>query len=81
LPLYISIDKIQKDEGGVKAHVLYDIEAQVPVFCMITPATKPNSAEIPLTLYEPNAYYMFNRAYDSHKREASRVIQACQILR
>jgi hypothetical protein len=69
LPLYISIDKIQKDEGGVKAHVLYDIEAQVPVFCMITPATKPNSAEIPLTLYEPNAYTTCSTELTTHIKE------------
>lgn len=54
-------------EGGVKAHVLYDIEAQVPVFYTVTTASKHDSTEMCSIHYEPNAYYMFDRAYDSFK--------------
>jgi len=46
----------------VKAHVLYDIEVQVPAFYTITTASKHD-----LYSYETNAYYIFNRAYDSFK--------------
>lgn len=46
----------------MKAHVLYDIEVQVPAFYTITTASKHD-----LYSYETNAYYIFNRAYDSFK--------------
>lgn len=32
--------KFRSKKGGVKAHVLYDIEAQVPAFYTVTTASK-----------------------------------------
>lgn len=59
--------KFRKRKGGVKAHVLYDIEAQVPAFYTITSASKHDSTAMRSIPYEPNAYYIFDRAYDSFK--------------
>ena len=53
--------------GGVKAHVLYDIEAQVPAFYTVTTASKHDSTAMSSVSCEPNAYYVFDRAYDSFK--------------
>ena len=59
--------KFRSKKGGVKAHVLYDIEAQVPSFYTVTTASKHDSTMMSSIPYEPNAYYIFDRAYDSFK--------------
>ncbi len=59
--------KFRKKKGGVKAHVLYDVEAQVPTFYTVTTASKHDSTVMSSIHYEPNAYYIFDRAYDSFK--------------
>lgn len=59
--------KFRKKKGGVKAHVFYDIEAQVPAFYTVTTASKHDSTAMPTIHYEPNAYYIFGRAYDSFR--------------
>ena len=59
--------KFRKKKGGVKAHVLYDIEAQVPAFYTVTTASKHDSTAMSAIHCEPNAYYIFDRAYDSFK--------------
>ena len=59
--------KFRKKKGGVKAHVLYDIEAQVPTFYTVITASKHDSTAMRSIPYEPNAYYIFDRAYDSFK--------------
>lgn len=47
--------------------ILYDIEAQIPAFYTITTASKHDSTAMSAINYEPNAYYIFDRAYDSFK--------------
>lgn len=59
--------KFRRKKGGIKAHVLYGIEAQVPALCTVTTASKHDSTGIYSIRYEPNAYYIFDRAYDSFK--------------
>ena len=59
--------KFRSKKGGVKAHVLYNIEAQVPAFYTVTTASKHDSTAMSSIHYEPNAYYIFDRAYDSFK--------------
>ena len=59
--------KFRRKKGGVKAHVLYDIEAQVPAFYTVTTASKHDSTAMSSISCEPNAYYVFDRAYDSFK--------------
>ena len=60
--------KFRKKKGGVKAHVLYDVEAQVPKFFHITNASVHESKvmkEIPI---ESGSYYIFDRAYNNFKQ-------------
>ena len=59
--------RFRRKKGGVKAHVLYDIEAQVPAFYIVTTASKYDSTAMSSIPYEPNYYYIFDRAYDSFK--------------
>ncbi len=59
--------RFRRKKGGVKAHVLYDIEAQVPAFYTVTTASKHDSTAMSSIPYEPNSYYIFDRAYDSFK--------------
>jgi len=59
--------KFRRKKGGVKAHVLYDVEAQVPAFYTVTTASKHDSTAMSAIPYEPNAYYIFDRAYNSFK--------------
>ena len=59
--------KFRRKKGGVKAHVLYDIEAQVPAFYTVTTASKHDSTAMSSISCETNAYYIFDRAYDSFK--------------
>ena len=59
--------KFRRKKGGVKAHVLYDVDAQVPAFYTVTTASKHDSTAMSTISYEPNAYYIFDRAYDSFK--------------
>lgn len=59
--------RFRRKKGGVKVHVLYDIEAQVPAFYTVTTASKHDSTAMSSIPYEPNSYYIFDRAYDSFK--------------
>jgi hypothetical protein len=59
--------KFRKKKGGVKAHILYDIEALVPAFYAVTTASKHDSTEMVSIRYESGSYYIFDRAYDSFK--------------
>ena len=47
--------KFRSKKGGVKAHVLYDIEAQVPAFYTVTKASKHDSTAMSSIPYEPNS--------------------------
>ena len=70
IPLYLSTfpwAKFRSKKGGVKAHVLNYIDAQVPSVYTVTTASKHDSTMMSSFSYEPNAYYIFDRAYDSFK--------------
>lgn len=70
IPLCLSVfwwAKFRKKKGGVKAHVLYDIEAQVPAFYHITTASVHDSKAMPEIPYETGAYYIFDRGYNNFK--------------
>ena len=54
--------KFRKKKGCIKAHVLYDIEVQVPSFYTVATASKHDSTVMSSIPYEPNAYYIFDRA-------------------
>ena len=50
--------KFRSKKGGVKAHVLYDIEAQVPAFYTVTTTSKHDSTAMSSIPYEPNSYFI-----------------------
>lgn len=77
IPLCLSVfwwAKFRKKKGGVKAHVLYDLEAQVPAFYHITTASVNDSKAMQEIPYETDAYYIFDRGYNNFK-------ELCHILR
>ena len=68
IPLCLSVfwwAKFRKEKGGVKAHVLYDLEAQVPAFYHITTASVYDSKAMSGIPYETGAYYVFDRGYNN----------------
>ena len=68
IPLCLSVfwwAKFRKKKGGVKAHVLYDLEAQVPAFYHITTASVHDSKAMQEIPYETDAYYIFDRGYNN----------------
>lgn len=70
IPLCLSVfwwAKFRKKKGGVKVHVLYDLEAQVPAFYHITTASVHDSNAMPEIPYETGAYYIFDRGYNNFK--------------
>lgn len=70
IPLCLSVfwwAKFRKKKGGVKVHVLYDLEAQVPAFYHITTASVHDSKAMPEIHYETGAYYIFDRGYNNFK--------------
>ena len=70
IPLCLSVfwwAKFRKKKGGVKAHVLYDLEAQVPAFYHITTASVHDSRAMLEIHYETDAYYIFDRGYNNFK--------------
>ena len=70
IPLCLSVfwwAKFRKKKGGVKVHVLYDLEAQVPAFYHITTASVHDSRAMPEIPYETGAYYIFDRGYNNFK--------------
>jgi len=70
IPLCLSVfgwAKFRKKKGGVKAHVLYDVEAQVPAYYHITTASIHDSKVMPEILYQTGAYYIFDRGYNNFK--------------
>lgn len=64
---YLPLGEVPQDERWIKPHVLYDIEAQIPVFYTVATASKHDSTIMSAINYGPNAYYIFDRAYDSFK--------------
>jgi hypothetical protein len=71
IPLCLSIfwwAKFRKHKGGVKAHVLYDLESQVPAFFHITTASVHDSKAMRDISYESGSYYVFDRGYNAFKQ-------------
>lgn len=64
---YMIKEACEKRATNIKAHVLYNIKAKVPAFYTITTAFKHDSTAMCSIHYELNAYYIFDRAYDSFK--------------
>ena len=70
IPLCLSVfwwAKFRKKKGGVKAHVLYDLESQVPAFFHISTASVYDSKTMKEIPYESGSYYIFDRGYNAFK--------------
>lgn len=70
IPLCLSVfwwTKFRKKKGGVKAHVLYDLESQVPAFFHISTASVYDSKAMKEIPYESGSYYVFDRGYNAFK--------------
>lgn len=70
IPLCLSVfwwAKFRKKKGGVKAHVLYDLESQVPAFFHISTASVYDSKAMKEIPYESGSYYIFDRGYNAFK--------------
>ena len=77
IPLCLSVfwwAKFRKKKGGVKAHVLYDLESQVPAYFHITTASVHDSKAMKEIPYESGSYYVFDRGYNAF-RELYRIHQ------
>ena len=59
--------KFRKNKGGIKIHTLYDVETQIPAFFHITEASMHDSKAMKEIPYEPESYYIFDRAYNNFK--------------
>lgn len=59
--------KFRKKKGGIKVHTLYDVETRIPAFFHITEASVHDSKAMKEIPYEPDSYYIFDRAYNSFK--------------
>jgi len=58
----------RKTKGGIKLHTLFDITTQIPAFVHITPASVNDVNAMDCLVYEPGAYYIFDRGYVDFKR-------------
>lgn len=70
IPLCLSIfwwAKFRKKKGGVKVHVLYDLEAQVPAYFHVSTASVHDSKVMKYIPYESGPYYVFDRGYNAFK--------------
>ena len=70
IPLCLSVfwwAKFRKKKGGVKAHVLYDLESQVPAFFHISTASVHDSKAMREIPYESGSYYVFDCGYNAFK--------------
>lgn len=64
IPLCLSLfpwARFRRHKGGVKAHVLYELETHVPSFYHITAASAHDSKAMPTIPYETGSYYVFDR--------------------
>lgn len=70
IPLCLSVfwwAKFRKKKGGVKTHVLYDLESQVPAFFHISTASVHDSKAMQEIPCESGSYYVFDRGYNAFK--------------
>lgn len=65
MSLALPLGKFRRHKGGVKAHVLYDLETHVPSFYHITTASANDSKAMPTIPYETGSYYVLDRGYNA----------------
>lgn len=70
IPLCLSVflwAKFRRHKGGIKAHVFFDLESQVPSYFHITTASVHDSKVMEEIPYESGSYYVFDRGYNAFK--------------
>lgn len=60
--------RFRRHKGGVKIHMLYDVETQVPAYFLITEALVSDVRAMDGIPYEPGAFYIFDRGYNDFAR-------------
>ena len=60
--------KFRKHKGGIKIHTLFDVVTHIPAFIHITPASVHDVNAMDQLFYEPEAFYVFDRAYVDYER-------------
>jgi hypothetical protein len=55
--------KKQHGKGGIKIHTLFDILTSIPVYNIITDHSIRDQSVMDYFQYEPNAFYVFDKAY------------------
>lgn len=68
IPLCLSVfwwAKFRKKNGGVKTHVLHNLESQVPAFFHISTASVHDYRAMKEIPYESESYYVFDRGYNA----------------
>lgn len=74
--------KLHHDKGGVKMHTLYDVKTDIPSFFLITNADLHDSKVMNEIPYEPDALYIFDRAYmDTEQLTIINTIKAFFVVR
>ena len=74
--------RLHHDKGGVKMHTLYDVKTDIPSFFLITNADLHDSKVMNEIPYEPDALYIFDRAYmDTEQLTIINTIKAFFVVR
>jgi len=60
--------KFRKHKGGIKMNTLFDVVTQIPAFVYISTANTHDVNAMDMLVYEPEAYYIFDRAYVDFQR-------------
>ncbi len=55
--------KFRRNKGVIKLNTLFDVTTQIPAFVHITPAGVHDVNAMGVLVYEPGAYYIFDRGY------------------
>lgn len=58
----------RKTKAGIKLHTLFDITTQIPAFIHFSEADVHDVNAMDYIVYEPYAYYIFDRTYVDYKR-------------
>jgi hypothetical protein len=60
--------EFRKTKGGIKLHTLYDVKTSIPTFLYISNAKMHDVNTLDLISYEPDSFYVIDKAYIDYKR-------------
>jgi hypothetical protein len=55
--------KFRRHKGGIKLHTLLDLRGSIPSFILVSPAKMHDVRILDVLLFEPGAFYIFDRGY------------------